>query len=473
MRLSRGGKKAIHAKPPDGGWGWIIVICCFFNMMMIVGVIYSFGICLSYWKEDLGISTSVAAGVNSSLPAIVLLTNLIGEYLSRRFGERIVMFIGGLLGSCAFISASFSTHVAHLYITISFLLGVGYGLVFHPSIVMTAYYFKERYGLANGFVFAGSGVGWILLPLLERFLIDQYSWKGMFLILGGITLNICVISRLMRPIVVKAQDDKHNLEIEKSDGEANKNLYKNDIDNDDNDLVEETSFTYADQRVDAHSKKAGCRWVMIKCIKHSSLWYMFSDIRRTIIIVVVGLMGMGNYAVVSHLPYRATVSGVSKENTAYLISAMGFGSLVARILQGWLTDKKYVSVRTLFIISLLVTGIYSVLSTLSNSFAWLLTFAIIFGVGNGIFNPILVVYIRELVDTKLSTALAVAYAALGLTSVFAGVFTGWLYDSTGNYDVSFYFAGGALILSGLLLCLDPLLLRWKDVKMKKLDVDSC
>jgi hypothetical protein len=49
--------------PPDGGWGWIIVVSSFFCNFMIDGVLYTFGIFLNHISETFEVHpTKVALG---------------------------------------------------------------------------------------------------------------------------------------------------------------------------------------------------------------------------------------------------------------------------------------------------------------------------------------------------------------------------------------------------------------------------
>jgi len=52
-----------------------------------------------------------------------------------------------------------------------------------------------------GVAAAGSGVGGFIFPPLVNFLLESYSWRGAFLILGAITLNIVICGSLFRPLV--------------------------------------------------------------------------------------------------------------------------------------------------------------------------------------------------------------------------------------------------------------------------------
>ena len=63
--------------PPDGGYGWLVVLASFFTNMIVDGVCYSFGVFflefLDYFREG----RSKTAWVGSLLPGIYL---AIGKY---------------------------------------------------------------------------------------------------------------------------------------------------------------------------------------------------------------------------------------------------------------------------------------------------------------------------------------------------------------------------------------------------------
>ena len=52
-----------------------------------------------------------------------------------------------------------------------------------------------------GVAAAGSGVGGFVFPPLINFLLETYSWRGAFMILGAIMLNIVICGSLFRPLV--------------------------------------------------------------------------------------------------------------------------------------------------------------------------------------------------------------------------------------------------------------------------------
>ena len=74
------------------------------------------------------------------------------------------------------------------------------GLVYLPSITMINAYFDRKRGLFAGVVTSGSGIGLLVISLLTDLLITEYGWRGCYLVIAGILLNLCVCSSLMRPL---------------------------------------------------------------------------------------------------------------------------------------------------------------------------------------------------------------------------------------------------------------------------------
>ena len=60
-------------------------------------------------------------------------------------------------------------------------------------------FFKKNLAIANGLASSGSGFGSFIFPYVMLYLLEKYSIQGCLIILGGISLNICVFSSLFRP----------------------------------------------------------------------------------------------------------------------------------------------------------------------------------------------------------------------------------------------------------------------------------
>jgi len=62
--------------------------------------------------------------------------------------------------------------------------------------------------MLTGIAAAGSGIGGFVFPPLVNFLLETYSWRGTFVILGAIMLNIVICGSLFRPLVAVSIRDQ-------------------------------------------------------------------------------------------------------------------------------------------------------------------------------------------------------------------------------------------------------------------------
>jgi len=78
--------------------------------------------------------------------------------------------------------------------------GLGLGLAYIPSIAAISFYFDEKINLASGIAVSGVGIGNFLYPPIIRFLVGAFDWKQSLLVLGAVSLHVCVFGGLMRPV---------------------------------------------------------------------------------------------------------------------------------------------------------------------------------------------------------------------------------------------------------------------------------
>lgn len=69
-----------NQSPPDGGWGWLVVIASFICNMIVDGVCFSFGIVSPEFQKTFGVNHEKVGWVGSSLAGCYL---LVGMYAIR------------------------------------------------------------------------------------------------------------------------------------------------------------------------------------------------------------------------------------------------------------------------------------------------------------------------------------------------------------------------------------------------------
>ena len=76
--------------------------------------------------------------------------------------------------------------------------GIGFGLMYLPSIVMVGFYFDKKRALATGIATCGSGIGAFIFAPMTTALIQTYSWIGAQWIVAAIVLHGVIFGALYR-----------------------------------------------------------------------------------------------------------------------------------------------------------------------------------------------------------------------------------------------------------------------------------
>ncbi|NXI40125.1 MOT13 protein, partial [Galbula dea] len=123
----------------------------------------------------------------------------LGGALSSRFGARPVAMIGGFLAGLGLLLGALANHLSHLYLSLGLLAGLGWALVFTPSLGAVGHYFPTRRALATGVAVSGASISGLALGPLVPFLLDTYGWRGALLLLAATSFNLLAAGALLRP----------------------------------------------------------------------------------------------------------------------------------------------------------------------------------------------------------------------------------------------------------------------------------
>jgi len=195
-------------KPPDGGWGWVIVFASFMVHVIADGIAYSFGVYVESFIEYFECTRSEIGLLGSLMLGVTWGTGPIASVLTNKFGCRIETILGTFIAAFGFIiSVVIAEYVRNnvylMYLTFGVIAGLGLGLAYLPAIVSVSYYFEKRRSLATGLAVCGSGIGTFLFAPLTEALVDEYGWKGTVLIETGLLFNCILCGAVMRPLEPK------------------------------------------------------------------------------------------------------------------------------------------------------------------------------------------------------------------------------------------------------------------------------
>ncbi|KAJ8947363.1 hypothetical protein NQ318_002889 [Aromia moschata] len=181
----------------DGGW--IVVIGVSVVNLCTRSIEPSFGLLFGDLLKEMGVETTGAAIIMSTLDALINFSGLFVGPIIRAFSYRKVSLLGSALSGLGLILTYPASTMAHLLITYSIINGLGVGLTSSSTFVALNNYFVKRRGQAVGFSLAGTAFGMMLMPQAVKLLLDLYSFRGTILILGAFALNGIVGSSLLQP----------------------------------------------------------------------------------------------------------------------------------------------------------------------------------------------------------------------------------------------------------------------------------
>ncbi|PSN71373.1 major facilitator superfamily protein [Corynespora cassiicola Philippines] len=172
---------ASSSAPPDGGYGWVIVLTVFMVNGFTWGTVAAYSVYLGHYlrRNDYPQASATdfafVGGFNFSLA--VLIAPFV-TYIARLYGPRAPMIVGVFLFSGAFLAASFACQLWQLYLTQGIMVGLGVGLIYIPSIAIVSQWFSEKRSLANGICAAGSGIGGLATCFATEAIIQKLdiSW---------------------------------------------------------------------------------------------------------------------------------------------------------------------------------------------------------------------------------------------------------------------------------------------------------
>jgi ACS family glucarate transporter-like MFS transporter len=130
--------------------------------------------------REFGLSKTEIGLVFSAFAYPYLVFQIIGGWVSDRFGARKTLLACGALWACATMLTGFASGLASL-LAARLLLGLGEGATFPAATAaMSRWVAKERRGFAQGITHAASRVGNAIAPAAVVLVMTTYGWRASF-----------------------------------------------------------------------------------------------------------------------------------------------------------------------------------------------------------------------------------------------------------------------------------------------------
>ncbi|XP_070689523.1 monocarboxylate transporter 13 [Pempheris klunzingeri] len=415
--------KSRKAGPPDGGYGWVVVMSAFFIMGLTAAVLKNFGLFFLDIQSHFGVLSSTTSWVTSTTIAMFHLGAPVASVLTIQFSQRVVIIVGGLLAASGMLLASLDLSLPWLYLTMGILQGIGISFSWIPANSMVSHYFARWRPIAYAIASSGECVFSILFSPFFQWLIEVYSWQGCLLIIGGLQLNLCVCGALMRPL------------------EASQSP---------------TQDTKGDAGVVLPKRKCIFQCSLMR--KPEFLLYILFAIFAAAAFFIPPLF---------LVPFANSL-GMDNYWPASILSFLALADLVGRLICGWVANMGLC--RNLQLLSMVVTllGVVLLLLPMGHNYWGILVFASLYGFLFGCVVAIQVISIMDIVSLEgFDNGLGLFMLFRSIGGFIGPPAAGWLVDQTNHYSSAFYLSGLCLISSAMFVVLvDRLIQKRKDVGAK-------
>ena len=179
---------------------------------------------------------------------------------------------------------------------------------------------------------------------------------------------------------------------------------------------------------------------------------VFGHLPTSIFVIAAGIRAFGFFVPFLLLADFAVDKGITVEGAAWLASAVGISGAVSRVGLGWVGDFPCVDRLYLYILCLIVGGVFSAISPSFSSYGLLMLYACIYGITMGGECSLTPVICSDVAGkSNLAETYGMLQTLCGIGGVCGAPLSGWLFEVTGGYSVSFILTGVFITLSGLVL----------------------
>jgi MFS family permease len=389
---------------------WLIATLASMTLGFSRGLHSSFGVFYVALLDRFDWSRAATAGVFSlNLIVDAILSPIIGHLLDR-YGPRNIVAGGcALLGLGLLLSSQIeSLWQFYVFFGVISALGLSFtGMV--PHVVLVSEWFTSHRASALGAVYAGIGVGIMLLAPLSQWLISRLGWSGAFQTIAAVVLVIFL------PLAW--------------------GFYRRG----------------PVQRRTGGSAMVRDPWTTRLALRSLQFWFLF--IGR---VFAAG----GTTLIVTHQVAHVVDIGYSRLFAATVFGLVGIMSTGGRFIFGMIADRFSRQAAYTANIATTLLGVGALMLARDPSQTWpLYVYIVFFGIGFGSRAVILSALAVDIFAGKAFGAIY-GYAAIsvGAGGALGSYFGGLFYDLTGSYLVSFGIACAGLVISDA--CVRVASTRW-------------
>ena len=400
------------------GW-WIVGISAVFHGVM--GGLYQTGLSVYFLPltRDFGISYTKLSLAFSLRALEGGIEGPVAGFLSDRFGPKMIVLAGVLMGGFGFILLATTNSYAMFLLVFLTLLTIGFSVPYHSLAMAINLWFRRRLGLAMSLASSGGGVGGFLLTPIIAWVVLFQGWRwaatysGILMLAIGLPLAFIV----RRP----------------SEGEAS----REDSPWPPNKATQDTCQPPSDRAMAA--ARPYVDFTIGETLRTNTYW---------LVALAIGLRLVGQSALMVHMVPILVSKGIDEGAAATLVAVMSLMRLPSMVGIGFLADlwsRPKASALTMF------AGFLAAMSVVwgPSGFITGVTFAMLFAMaqsGNSITWALVGHYFGR---RNFGTLRGGATLIGSLMSTSGPIITGWIFDRMGSYSAALVGIGITYAISGI------------------------
>ena len=363
---------ASNGSPPDGAsvligqpfHGWRVAWAGFWVLFIVYGIQFSYGTFESAISSDTGWSASWLQLAYASYILAYSAVSAWSGQLTDRFGPRRVIAGGAVLLAAGYLVLSSAGNLVMVFIGLAVIAPLGMSSSWVPANATVVRWFTERRGLATGIVGSGGSAGGIVAPPIAAWLVEQYGWRtaiAVMAVTGGVLMAVTATVFVRDPESIGQEPDGP------APDPRDRPLGRSRVAS----RPADSDVDAADVR-DPKTEDPATAWTAPQAWRNSVFWRIFGMFALTFVVVFVPF---------AHGIQYARSLGFSPLWAAGVISSVGVGGLVGRIVTGPLSD--HIDRRRAVMLALAVETLSFVGIAVSDGLVLLYASSIAFGLSYG------------------------------------------------------------------------------------------